>query len=90
MSDPQGRAVTETVIGEVRAHLARQRLTGKQAAARMGWSQAYISRRLTGDTPFDVADLAQLGELLDVAPAVFFAGPEVRKVQSRSRLGLAA
>lgn len=59
-------ATQNDVANEVRAHLARRRLSARQAAFRLGWTQAYISRRMTGDAPFDVADLDQLARLLDV------------------------
>ena len=60
------------VAGEVRAHLARQRISGRQAAIRLGWTAPYLSRRLTGEIPFNVADLEALAVLLDVPVTVFF------------------
>jgi transcriptional regulator with XRE-family HTH domain len=69
-------SLRQSVAGEVRAHLARRRLSGRQAALRLGWTQPYMSRRLTGDVPFDVADLEAIGDLLGVRPEVFFLGPD--------------
>jgi len=66
----------ELVAAEVRAELARQRWSGRRAARALGWSQPYLSRRLNGDTPFDVADLAALARLLDTEAAAFF--PQIR------------
>jgi transcriptional regulator with XRE-family HTH domain len=77
MSEPYNRrqALTQSVAGEVRAHLGRQRLSGRAAAFRLGWTQQYMSRRLTGAIPFDVADLDALAELLDVPVTAFFDAP---------------
>lgn len=58
--------VSEWVAGEVRAHIARQRITGVELAKRMGASQRYVSRRLKGDTPIDVDDLVRIADALDV------------------------
>ena len=62
----------EAVAAEVRAQLARNRLSGRRAAEMLGWKQTYMSRRLTGAVPFDVDDLAALAELLDVPIGQFF------------------
>lgn len=62
----------ELVAAEVRAHLARRRLTGRGAARALGWKSDYIWRRLDGRTPLDVNDLAALAELLDVPVTSFF------------------
>lgn len=77
MSEPYNRrqTLTQSVAGEVRAHLGRQRLSGRAAAFRLGWTQQYMSRRLTGAVPFDVDDLDRLAELLDVPVTVFFDAP---------------
>ena len=64
------------MAGEVRAHLARARLSGRQAALQLGWTQPYMSRRLTGDIPFDVADLEAIADLLGIpVTALFEPGP---------------
>jgi transcriptional regulator with XRE-family HTH domain len=69
-------ALHEYVAGEIRAYLARARLSGRRAALQLGWTQPYMSRRLTGDIPFDVTDLEALAGLLDVPVTAFFgAGP---------------
>lgn len=66
----------DIVAGEVRAYLARRRVSARQAAAALGWSQPYLSRRLNSATPFDVADLEALGILLDVPVIAFFGAPD--------------
>lgn len=66
----------ETVAAEVRASLARNRRSGRSVALQLGWNQNYIWRRLTGDTPFSIEDLAAIAEVLDVPVATFFGSPE--------------
>jgi transcriptional regulator with XRE-family HTH domain len=66
----------EAVAAEVRAGLARQKLSGVRAARKLGWTQNYISRRLSGSVPFDVTDLVAIAELLDIPVTRFF---EVRE-----------
>ena len=60
------------MAAEIRAELARRRLSARAAAARLGWTQAYLSRRLNGDVPFDVEDIEALADLLGVPPQRFF------------------
>lgn len=69
---------TQEVAAEVRAQLARQRLSGAAAAARLGWSQIYLWRRLSGRVAFDVNDLTALAGLLDVPVTMFFPAPALR------------
>lgn len=64
--------IQEAVADEVRAELARQRLSGVRAARALGWTQNYIARRMIGAVAFDAADLVELSQLLDVPVAKFF------------------
>jgi transcriptional regulator with XRE-family HTH domain len=66
------------VANEVRANLARQRMSGRQAADKLGWRPEYMQRRLAGKVAFDVADLSALARLLDVPVTSFFSVPPVR------------
>jgi len=74
MSEPESDSPTPhlAVAAEVRAHLARRRISGRQAAFALGWKQPYISRRLSGEIPFDVNDLVAIADLLGVPVAAFF------------------
>lgn len=87
---------SEDVAGEVRAWMGRRRRSGRSIAFELGWTEVYLSRRLTGQVPFDVADLAALAGLLDVPVTAFFTMPEgVKRARIRSAswtndLGLAA
>ncbi|HEY1616477.1 MAG TPA: helix-turn-helix transcriptional regulator [Streptosporangiaceae bacterium] len=60
------------VAAEVRASLARANLSGAKAATRLGWKQQYISRRLSGNVPFDVSELLALADLLNMQVTDFF------------------
>jgi transcriptional regulator with XRE-family HTH domain len=42
---------------------------------RLGWTQPYMSRRLTGEIPFDVADLEAIADLLGIPATAFFQRP---------------
>jgi len=46
-----------TVARRLRGLLAEIRMTKTEFAARVGWDRGYLYRRLSGETPIDVADL---------------------------------
>lgn len=58
--------LTELVAGQVRAEMARRRISGVQLGAKIGKPPRYISRRLTGDVAFDTEDLAAISEALGI------------------------
>jgi transcriptional regulator with XRE-family HTH domain len=62
----------ELIAEEIRALLARRKITASELARRLHVSQPYISRRLTGDTAFDVDDLDRIAAELDVDIADLF------------------
>jgi len=72
VTDADMASLRAIVAGEVRAHLARQRISGRQAAVRLGWTAPYLSRRLTGEIPFNVADLEAIAHLLGIPVTSFF------------------
>jgi transcriptional regulator with XRE-family HTH domain len=59
---------TEKVIGELRAEIARQRLTQREVAARLGWSQQVLSKRLTGEVAISIDEAGKLAEVLGIKP----------------------
>jgi transcriptional regulator with XRE-family HTH domain len=67
-----GTPYTNAVAAEVRACLARRNMTANQAAKELGWTQPYISRRLSGQVVFNVRDLNALADLLGVSVIRFF------------------
>ena len=58
----QPRAWSEAI----RAHMGRQRLSGKALAAKHGVSQNYLATRLRDEAPFNINDLEQLAAALAV------------------------
>lgn len=69
----EGSPVHEVIAEEMRVLFARRLLTPAKVARELGWTDNYISRRLTGKVPFDVNDLAALARLLGVPIMAFFA-----------------
>lgn len=61
---------SQRLAGEMRAELARQKRTATEAAATLGVTPATIGRRLSGETPFNVIEIASLCRWLGVEPAV--------------------
>lgn len=68
MSEPH-----RLVAAEVRAEMARQQMPQAKLAALLGVAQQTISRRLVGEVPFDVTELARIADLLKV-PVTQFLG----------------
>lgn len=64
MSSPTSLA--RQVAGEVRAEMARQRKTSSDLATALGTSQSSASRRLTGETAFDLDEVAVVADWLNI------------------------
>ena len=62
-----GQPARAAVAGDVRAEMARRRMTGRELARRTGKSQPYWSRRLSGDVALDVDDLEAVAAHLEVS-----------------------
>lgn len=56
----------ERVADEVRAHMARKKLTAAKLSAEVGIPQATLSRKLNGKTPFLVDELMAICDTLAV------------------------
>lgn len=54
------------LAANVRAEMARRRVPQQTVAQRLGVSQSAVSRRVAGHTPFTVAELVQVADLLDL------------------------
>jgi transcriptional regulator with XRE-family HTH domain len=61
----------QLVAAEVRAEMARQRMSQAGLAKLLGVAQQTVSRRLVGEVPFDVAELARIADLLGVPMTQF-------------------
>ncbi len=58
--------MSEAIGEELRAAIARVRLSGAALGRHLGKPQPWISRRLTGSVPFDVDQLDAVCELLGI------------------------
>jgi transcriptional regulator with XRE-family HTH domain len=61
-----GEILARAVAAEVRAEMARQQVNQQQVAEVLGFSRQALSRRITGEIPFDVAELGQIAHFLGV------------------------
>ena len=61
--------MTELVAEEVRALMGRHRVSQATIAEVLGVSRQAVSKRLTGETPFDVNEVAKLGDYFGVQPS---------------------
>jgi transcriptional regulator with XRE-family HTH domain len=69
MSDdrtPARGRLREHVAEEIRVLLARKRMSGIELGRRIGMKQSTISRRLTGETAFDMDDIEAIADALGV------------------------
>jgi transcriptional regulator with XRE-family HTH domain len=69
--------VDRLVADNVRAELARDRWTGRKAAAALGLTPTYVSRRLSGLTLMSPGDLQMFADLVNVPVARFFELPHL-------------
>lgn len=60
------RTLADVAAAEVRAEMGRQRITGAALAKSLGVSDMYLSRRLTGTVPFDLAEIERVAAALGV------------------------
>lgn len=65
----------EVVAAEVRAWMGRRRATQTDLASALNKSQAYVSRRLSGDVPFDIDDLYELAAFFKVDVPTLLGSP---------------
>lgn len=65
----------QRVAEEIRVLLARRRISGSELARRVGVTQSHMSRRLTGETAFDVDDLERIADALGVEVASLLPAP---------------
>jgi len=56
----------ESVTAEIRAEMARRRITGRQLAASLGWSAQHLSRRMTGAVAWSTDEIEQAALMLGV------------------------
>jgi transcriptional regulator with XRE-family HTH domain len=65
---PRGR-LREYVAEEIRVILARKKMSGVELGRRAGIKQSSMSRRLTGQTAFDMDEIEAIAAVLEVSVA---------------------
>jgi transcriptional regulator with XRE-family HTH domain len=60
--------LTDAVAAEVRAEMARKRVTQGALARAIGKTQQFVSRRISGEVAFDTDDIDVIARELDVSP----------------------
>ena len=65
---------TEVVGANVRAEMARRRMLQGALAEHLHLSQTGVSKRLAGETPFDINELVAIARLLEVELCQLLAG----------------
>ncbi len=63
--------VDQNVASEIRAQLARHRVSQRQLAERLHVNYMWISRRASGEVPVTVGDLHSIANALEIDPDVF-------------------
>lgn len=63
------RTFAEYISGEIKAEMARQGITQRELADRLGWGQTTVSRKLLGSRPLEVNDVEQMADALGVSIA---------------------
>lgn len=65
------------VAEEIRALMARRRMSGRQLAAQLGVSPSWVSYRLTGTQPIDINDMSLIAKALEVGVHDLLPPPDV-------------
>ena len=55
-----------TIAEEIRALVGRRQISATRLGQEIGRTQSYMSRRMTGEVPFDVDDLDAIAAYFDV------------------------
>lgn len=61
-----GETLNSHVAGEIRAELARRRMTARELAEKVGVRRMWVQYRLSGTTPIQLDDLHRIAEALDM------------------------
>lgn len=69
--------LSQMVAEEIRALMARRRVSGRQLAGELGVSPSWVSYRLTGTQPIDINDLMLIAKALGVGVHDLLPPPDV-------------
>jgi transcriptional regulator with XRE-family HTH domain len=72
----------ESVAAEIKAELKRQHRSQSDLCAVLGWSEVYLSRRLTGQVSFSLADIEQIAGAFHL-PVSQFTNPPLPRLPIR-------
>lgn len=70
----QPSRLSDRVAAEVRANMARARMTQTDLALALGLTQSAVSKRLRGKIAFSVDELEKIADVLGVHPATLLGG----------------
>jgi transcriptional regulator with XRE-family HTH domain len=59
------------IAAAIRAELGWQNLSQANLSRSLDWTEVYLSRRLTGQVPFTLADISAIADQLGVPPSKF-------------------
>lgn len=60
---------TRIAGSNARAEAARQKLSGREIARRLGLTPVYVNRRLSGEIEFSETDIRRFADVLDIPAA---------------------
>lgn len=66
------------VVAEIRAEMARQRITGTELNERLGWLRERLRRRLAGEVSLRIDELDAIARALNVPVSKFLPADPVR------------
>jgi len=73
MTRMPNQQLASSVVAEIRAEMARQRISQRTLAAKLGWSQPGLSRRLNADPAPRIDEIERIALALGVPVARFLA-----------------
>lgn len=90
MSEETGQQANAAVAAEIRAEMARQRMTQTALADALKVSHAYVYRRLSGDTPaaltpLTLVDVSRIADALGVTVAALVRVADLARVTTADR-----
>ena len=59
--------LSQTATQEIRAEMARHRVSQHALAEQLGWTQGYLQRRLSGAVPLSLDDVVAIAAALDIS-----------------------
>lgn len=69
--------LSEMVAEEIRALMARRKVSGRELSAKLGVSPSWISYRLSGKQPIDINDLLRIANALGAGVHELLPSPEM-------------